>query len=111
MPNRGPAPAQYTVRVDGELASFLRSLPNMSEFIRHAVLKQSGRLCPLCLGTGAVPCGIGEHFAEPAERARAAATGPECEAEGAPSSAAEVPGDRDEPDLAATGVGDAPQPA
>lgn len=49
-------------KADAELADFLRSLPNASEFIRQAVLAQFRLTCPLCTGSGVVARGVGEHY-------------------------------------------------
>ena len=49
-------------KVEGELATFLNSLPNKSDFIRKAILAQFGMTCPLCTGTGVVPRGIHDHY-------------------------------------------------
>jgi hypothetical protein len=51
-------------KVEPALAEFLASLPNKSEFVRQAVLAQFGMTCPLCTGSGVVPRGIGDHFAD-----------------------------------------------
>ena len=73
MPRSRRTRTQFAIRVSRDLAAYLRSLPNASEFIRQAVLARSGLRCPLCRGTGVVACGIGEHFAELARCARVAA--------------------------------------
>lgn len=49
-------------KVEEDLASFLDSLPNKSEFIRRAILEQFGMTCPLCTGSGVVARGVGEHY-------------------------------------------------
>lgn len=49
-------------KVEDELARFLDSLPNKSEFIRRAILAQFNMTCPLCAGSGVVEAGIHEHF-------------------------------------------------
>ncbi len=54
--------------VEASLAAFLERVPNRSEFIRRAILSELHRECPLCRGAGIVPIGIGEHFAELAEK-------------------------------------------
>lgn len=41
-------------KVDEELASQLKNLPNRSEFIRHAVASALKRICPLCHGVGSL---------------------------------------------------------
>lgn len=51
-------------KVEDELAEFLDKLPNKSEFIRRAILAQFNMTCPLCTGSGVVPSGIHDHFAE-----------------------------------------------
>ena len=51
-------------KVEPALAEFLASLPNKSEFVRQAVLAQFGMTCPLCTGSGVIPRGVGDHFAE-----------------------------------------------
>lgn len=75
MPRSRRTRAQFALRVSREVAAYLRSLPNASEFIRQAVLRESGLRCPLCRGTGVVTCGVGDHFADLARCARVAATG------------------------------------
>jgi hypothetical protein len=57
-------------KADAELAEFLGRLPNASDFIRKAILAQFRMTCPLCTGTGVVPRGVGEHFAEVVVRFR-----------------------------------------
>lgn len=49
-------------KVEEELAVFLNSLPNKSDFIRKAILAQFGMTCPLCAGGGVVPRGIHDHY-------------------------------------------------
>ena len=49
-------------KVEDDLAGFLDSLPNKSEFIRKAILAQFGMTCPLCTGSGVVDKGIHDHF-------------------------------------------------
>ena len=55
---------QVSLRVGEDIASLLGPMVNASEFIRRAILAHAGCRCPLCLGHGFVPMGIGEHFAE-----------------------------------------------
>jgi hypothetical protein len=43
---------------DEELAAFLASLPNRSQYIRRALLTELHRLCPACGGTGYLPPGL-----------------------------------------------------
>ncbi|QVL33670.1 hypothetical protein KIH39_07110 [Telmatocola sphagniphila] len=49
-------------KVEEDLADFLNKLPNKSDFIRKAIVAQFGMECPLCSGTGVVPCGIHNHY-------------------------------------------------
>ena len=49
-------------KVEDDLAEFLDTLPNKSEFIRKAILAQFGMTCPLCTGTGVVDKGIHDHY-------------------------------------------------
>lgn len=51
-----------SVKVESELADFLNSLPNRSEFIRFAIVDLLRMKCPLCAGTGVVRISIGTHF-------------------------------------------------
>jgi hypothetical protein len=53
---------QVGLKVDYELAQFLKSLSNRSAFIRRAILDQWGMTCPLCRGRGFVAARIGALF-------------------------------------------------
>jgi hypothetical protein len=46
---------RVTFRVDPELASALRRLPNQTAFVERVLREALGRVCPLCEGTGEVP--------------------------------------------------------
>jgi hypothetical protein len=61
-PKTSPKSQIVAFKVEEELAKFLDSLPNKSEFIRKAILAQFGMTCPLCTGSGVVPRGIHGHF-------------------------------------------------
>jgi uncharacterized protein with PIN domain len=41
-----------TFKVDNELMTLLKRIPNKSEFIRQSILKALDNVCPLCNGTG-----------------------------------------------------------
>jgi hypothetical protein len=41
-----------TFKVDRSLLEQLQGIPNRSEFIRSALLRQLGNVCPLCRGSG-----------------------------------------------------------
>ena len=41
-----------TFKVDESLMEIMKTIPNRSEFIRHAILQALDNLCPLCQGTG-----------------------------------------------------------
>jgi hypothetical protein len=79
-------------KVEPELADFLNSLSNKSDFIRKAVLAQFGMTCPLCTGSGFVPRGVHDHFKpvmaehnkRPCEKCKSPVTVP-LTAEGAPA--------------------------
>jgi len=49
------AKQRVTFRVDPELASALRQLPNQTVFVERALREALGRLCPVCAGSGEVP--------------------------------------------------------
>jgi hypothetical protein len=49
------AKQRMTFRVDPELASALRRLPNQTAFVEQVLREALGRVCPLCEGTGEVP--------------------------------------------------------
>ncbi|MFO0823964.1 MAG: ribbon-helix-helix domain-containing protein [Gemmataceae bacterium] len=55
---------QVGIKIEEELAEFLESLPNRSEFIRQAILTSLGKTCPLCDGCGVTPSGLTAHFQE-----------------------------------------------
>jgi len=44
-----------TFRVDPELASALREMPNQTAFVERVLRDALGRTCPLCAGSGEVP--------------------------------------------------------
>ena len=46
---------RVTFRVDPELATALRRLPNQTAFVERVLREALGRVCPLCEGTGEVP--------------------------------------------------------
>lgn len=41
-----------TFKADAELKALLEGLPNRSEFIREAIRRAHGQLCPVCKGAG-----------------------------------------------------------
>jgi hypothetical protein len=55
MPPRGRAKQRVTFRVDPDLASALRHLPNQTAFVEQVLRDALGRLCPVCAGSGEVP--------------------------------------------------------
>jgi hypothetical protein len=56
MPNRrGRAKQRVTFRVDPELATALRHVPNQTAFVEQVLRDALGRLCPICAGSGEVP--------------------------------------------------------
>ena len=50
-------------KVEPDLADFLNSLPNKSEFIRKAIAAQMSIACPLCKGAGQVSRWAHDHYA------------------------------------------------
>jgi len=46
---------RVTFRVDDELATALRELPNQTKFVEDALRDALGRACPTCDGSGRVP--------------------------------------------------------
>src|SRR5262245_21035297 len=77
-------PQIVAVKDENELAQFLDRLPNQSEFIRRAILAQSGVRCRLGTGSGVVDKGthghiepvIAESNARPCEKCKMAVTFP-----------------------------------
>ncbi|MCS7015179.1 MAG: hypothetical protein NZM42_03545 [Gemmatales bacterium] len=51
-------------KVEPELAQILDQLPNKSDFIRRAIIAQLNMGCPLCAGTGVLPRGLHDHYAQ-----------------------------------------------
>lgn len=63
MAGKAPKSTVVAFKVEENLADFLNSLPNKSEFIRRAIYSQLGIACPLCRGTGSVSKETHDHFA------------------------------------------------
>ncbi len=51
---KSPKSTIVAFKVEEQLAEFLNTLPNKSEFIRQAIQSKLGMTCPLCFGSGAV---------------------------------------------------------
>jgi len=68
-----------TFKVDGGLSERLAGIANRSEFIRAAVLRALGNVCPLCLGTGTMTLDQRRHWQAFAESHHVETCG-ECEA-------------------------------
>ncbi|MCS7168576.1 MAG: hypothetical protein RMI91_03290 [Gemmatales bacterium] len=51
-------------KIEPELANILDQLPNKSDFIRRAIISQLNMACPLCAGTGVLPRGLHDHYAQ-----------------------------------------------
>jgi hypothetical protein len=56
--------ALVAFKVEPELARILDQLPNKSDFIRRAIIAQLNMACPLCAGTGTLPRGLHDHYAQ-----------------------------------------------
>ena len=50
-----PAKTRVTFRVQDDLASALRQLPNQTAFVERTLREALGHVCPLCRGTGESP--------------------------------------------------------
>jgi len=55
MSQRARTKQRVTFRVDPELATALRHLPNQTVFVERVLREALGRLCPVCAGSGEVP--------------------------------------------------------
>ncbi len=64
MSRKAPKTEVVAFKVEAELAKILESLPNKSAFIRRSIIAQLCMACPLCQGTGMVPKGLHDHYAE-----------------------------------------------
>lgn len=62
MPRKSHKTQIVAFKVEEDLAEFLNSLPNKSEFIRKAITAQFAMTCPLCVGSGVVARGLHKHF-------------------------------------------------
>lgn len=51
-----------TLKVDAGLAQALRAMPNRSDFIRRAMLKELDNACPLCQGSGVLSVAQRRHW-------------------------------------------------
>ena len=52
MKEKSTSKEVITFKVDADLAKYIKSLPNSSDFIREAVLQAMKHTCPLCRGKG-----------------------------------------------------------
>lgn len=59
---QNPKQNVVTFKVDPTLADRMKTIPNRSEFIRHAVLEALDNTCPLCRGTGVLTPDQKEHW-------------------------------------------------
>lgn len=64
MSRKSPKTAVVAFKVEEKLAELLNDLPNKSDFIRKAIVAQLGMACPLCKGSGVVPRGVHDHYAQ-----------------------------------------------
>jgi hypothetical protein len=54
MSRRSRAKQRVTFRIDPEIGTLLRQLPNQTAFVEQVLREALARICPLCAGTGEV---------------------------------------------------------
>lgn len=54
MSRRTRAKQRVTFRIDPEIGTLLRQLPNQTAFVEQVLREALARICPLCAGTGEV---------------------------------------------------------